>query len=103
MAARTPGGPASRTAATPDQGGTGGSNGISSVYNPLRQACATARQALTQWEELKTKDLMKEIQTERVRLMVVTDQLEQDERRMKHMQVVAANFVLPAGDREDAK
>jgi hypothetical protein len=53
--------------------------------------------------ELKTKDLMKEIQTERVRLMVVTDQLEQDERRMKHMQVVAANFVLPAGDREDAK
>jgi CO/xanthine dehydrogenase Mo-binding subunit len=34
------------TAATPDQGGTGGSNGISSVYNPLRQACATARQAL---------------------------------------------------------
>src|ERR1051325_7644780 len=34
------------TAATPDQGGTGGSNGVASVYNPLRQACATARQAL---------------------------------------------------------
>jgi hypothetical protein len=53
--------------------------------------------------DLKTKDLMKQIQSERVRLMVATDQLEQDERRMRHMQVVAANFGLPAGDREDAK
>jgi hypothetical protein len=53
--------------------------------------------------ELKTKDLMKEIQSERVRLMLATDQLEQDERRMKHMQVVAANLVLPAGDREEVK
>jgi hypothetical protein len=53
--------------------------------------------------ELKTKDLMKEIQSERVRLMLATDQLEQDERRMKHMQVVAANMVLPAGDREEVK
>ena len=34
------------TAATPDQGGTGASNGISGVYVPLRQAAATARQAL---------------------------------------------------------
>lgn len=34
------------TAATPDQGGTGGSNGVSAVYGPLRQAAATARQAL---------------------------------------------------------
>ena len=34
------------TAATPDQGGTGASNGISAVYIPLRQAAATARQAL---------------------------------------------------------
>lgn len=36
------------TAATPDQGGTGASNGVSTVYGPLRQACATARQALLQ-------------------------------------------------------
>ena len=41
------------TAATPDQGGTGGSNGISSVYNPLRQACATARQALLKMASAK--------------------------------------------------
>jgi CO/xanthine dehydrogenase Mo-binding subunit len=34
------------TAATPDQGGTGASNGVSAVYGPLRQAAATARQAL---------------------------------------------------------
>ena len=33
------------TAATPDQGGTGASNGVSSTYGPLRQAAATARQA----------------------------------------------------------
>ena len=36
------------TAATPDQGGTGASNGVSTVYGPLRQAAATARQALLQ-------------------------------------------------------
>jgi anti-sigma factor RsiW len=59
--------------------------------------------AVEQAVELKTRDLMKEIQTERVRLMVATDQLEYDERRMQHLQVVAANVVLPAGDREDAK
>ena len=41
------------TAETPDQGGTGGSNGISSVYNPLRQACATARQALLKMASAK--------------------------------------------------
>src|ERR1041384_6975848 len=40
-------------AATPDEGGTGGSNGISSVYNPLRQACATARQALLKMASAK--------------------------------------------------
>ena len=34
------------TAATPDQGGTGASNGVSSTYSPLRQAAATARQSL---------------------------------------------------------
>ena len=36
------------TAETPDQGGTGNSNGVSAVYVPLRQAAATARQALLQ-------------------------------------------------------
>lgn len=36
------------TAATPDQGGTGASNGVSTTYGPLRQAAATARQALLQ-------------------------------------------------------
>jgi hypothetical protein len=59
--------------------------------------------AVEQAVDLKTKDLMKEIQTERVRLMVATDQLEQDERRVKHLQTVASNMVLPAGDREEAK
>jgi nicotinate dehydrogenase subunit B len=34
------------TAETPDQGGTGNSNGVAAVYVPLRQAAATARQAL---------------------------------------------------------
>jgi len=34
------------TAATPDQGGTGASNGVSAVYGPLRHAAATAKQAL---------------------------------------------------------
>lgn len=34
------------TARTPDQGGTGASNGVSSTYGPLRRAAATARQAL---------------------------------------------------------
>jgi len=53
--------------------------------------------------DLKTKDLMKEIQTERVRLMVVTDQLEQDERRAKGMQISAANWGLPASSREEVK
>jgi nicotinate dehydrogenase subunit B len=36
------------TAETPDQGGTGNSVGVSSIYAPLRQAAATARQALLQ-------------------------------------------------------
>jgi hypothetical protein len=57
--------------------------------------------AVAEAVELKTKDLMKEIQTERVRLMVATDQLEYDEKRAK--QALAANMGLPAGDREDAK
>jgi CO/xanthine dehydrogenase Mo-binding subunit len=34
------------TAATPDQGGSGNSNGVQAEYEPLRQAAATARQAL---------------------------------------------------------
>jgi CO/xanthine dehydrogenase Mo-binding subunit len=34
------------TAATPDQGGSGNSNGVQAEYEPLRQAAATARQEL---------------------------------------------------------
>jgi hypothetical protein len=46
---------------------------------------------------------MKEIQSERVRLMLATDQLEQDERRMQRMQVMAANYGLPERFRGEAK
>jgi anti-sigma factor RsiW len=53
--------------------------------------------------ELKTKDLIKEIQSERVRLTLATDQLEQDEQRMKRMQVIAANYGLPERFREEVK
>ncbi|MGA3237030.1 MAG: hypothetical protein ABSG03_12035 [Bryobacteraceae bacterium] len=53
--------------------------------------------------DLKTKDLMKEIQSERLRLMLATDQLEQDERRMQRMQVMAANYGLPERFRGEAK
>jgi len=41
------------TAGTPDQGGTGGSNGVSTLYGPLRQAAATARQALLEMAAAK--------------------------------------------------
>jgi CO/xanthine dehydrogenase Mo-binding subunit len=41
------------TAATPDQGGTGGSNGVSATYAPLRQAAATARKALVEMASRK--------------------------------------------------
>ena len=41
------------TAETPDQGGTGNSNGVAAVYGPLRQAAATARQALLQMASTK--------------------------------------------------
>ena len=41
------------TAETPDQGGTGNSNGVSAIYGPLRQAAATARQALLQLASTK--------------------------------------------------
>jgi hypothetical protein len=59
--------------------------------------------AVEQAVDLKTKDLLKEIRSERMRLLVATDQLEQDERRVRHLQTVAANVVLPASDREGAK
>ena len=41
------------TAQTPDQGGTGNSNGVAAVYGPLRQAAATARQALLEMASTK--------------------------------------------------
>jgi hypothetical protein len=53
--------------------------------------------------DLKTKDLMKELRSERVRLMVATDQLEQDERRAKGIQISAANWGLPASSLEEVK
>ena len=37
------------TARTPDQGGTGASNGVSSTYGPLRRAAATAGKRCWRW------------------------------------------------------
>jgi hypothetical protein len=51
--------------------------------------------------DLKTKDLMKEIQSDRVRLMLASSQLEQYQRRVN--QVVAANFGLPERYHEEVK
>jgi anti-sigma factor RsiW len=59
--------------------------------------------AVVEAVDLKTKDLMKEIQNERMRLMLATDQLEQDERRMQRMRVMDANYVLPERYRGEAK
>jgi hypothetical protein len=53
--------------------------------------------------ELKTKDLVKEIQSEHVRLMLAADQLEQDEQRMRRMQFLSANLALPETAREEVK
>jgi hypothetical protein len=53
--------------------------------------------------DLKTKDLLKQIHSEHLRLTLATDQLEQDERRMRRLQVVSANLVLPQSAREDVK
>ena len=53
--------------------------------------------------DLKTKDLLKQIQGEHLRLTLATDQLEQDERRMRRMQVLSANLVLPESAREEVK
>ncbi len=61
------------------------------------------RTAVENAVDLKTKDLLKQIQSERLRLALATDQLEQDERRMRRMQVVSANLVLPQSAREDVK
>ncbi len=59
--------------------------------------------AVEQAVELKTKDLMKEIRSERVRLMLATDQLEQDELAGQAHAGSAANYVLPASSREEVK
>jgi hypothetical protein len=61
------------------------------------------RTAVDQAVDLKTKDLLKQIQSEHLRLTLAADQLEEDERRMRRMQVVSANLVLPESAREDAK
>jgi anti-sigma factor RsiW len=50
--------------------------------------------------DTKTQGLMKEIQSQRMRLMLAADQLEEDERRMQRIKVQSANLVLP---NEEAK
>jgi len=81
---------------------------VISVVRPAAPATATVTQAAAVPEaevqrrihaavekavELKTKDLMKEIQSDHVRIMMATAQLEQDERRVNKL--VAANYGLP--------
>jgi anti-sigma factor RsiW len=56
--------------------------------------------AVDQAVDIKTQGLMKEIQSQRVGLMLATDQLEEDERRMQRMKVMSANLGLP---NEEAK
>jgi hypothetical protein len=51
--------------------------------------------------DLKTKGLMKEIQNERVSLMVALDELDHVQRKVK--QLVAANYTLPEPYREEVK
>jgi hypothetical protein len=53
--------------------------------------------------DLKTRDLMKEIQNLRVRVSIATAEFEQDERRAKGMQISAANWGLPVSSREEVK
>jgi anti-sigma factor RsiW len=51
--------------------------------------------------DLKTKDLVQELQNDRMRLMLATAQLEQEERHVNKF--VAANYVLPSRYREEPK
>jgi len=53
--------------------------------------------------DLKTKDLVKEVQNLRVRISIAAVEFEQDERRAKGMQISAANWGLPASSREEVK
>jgi hypothetical protein len=53
--------------------------------------------------DLKTKDLLKELQNLRVRLSIAAAEFEQDERRAKGMQISAANWGLPASSPEEVK
>jgi hypothetical protein len=53
--------------------------------------------------DLKTKDLLKELQSLRVRISIAAAEFEQDERRAKGMQISAANWGLPASSREEVK
>jgi anti-sigma factor RsiW len=51
--------------------------------------------AVDQAVDLKTKDLMKELQSQRMGMMVAVGQLEQVEKRMKYVSVTAANYGIP--------
>lgn len=51
--------------------------------------------------DLKTQDLMKEIQSDRLRLTLATAEIEQNERRVNNL--VSANYVLPERYREEVK
>ncbi len=51
--------------------------------------------------DLKTKGLMQELRSERVRMMVAADQLAEDEQRHQHL--TATNYGLPKAYREDPK
>jgi anti-sigma factor RsiW len=92
------------------------------VFSVMRPAAAEAPAAVTQASavseaevqqrirtaveeavDLKTKDLLKQIQSEHLRLTLATDQLEEDERRMRRMYVLSADLVLPKSAREDLK
>jgi hypothetical protein len=51
--------------------------------------------AVDQAVDLKTKDLMKELQSQRMGMMIAVSQLEQVEKRMKYVSVTAANYGIP--------
>jgi hypothetical protein len=53
--------------------------------------------------DLKTRDLVKELQNLRVRISIAAAEFEQDERRARGMQISAANWGLPASSHEEVK
>ena len=53
--------------------------------------------------DLKTKDLVGELQSLRIRISVAADEFEQDERRAKGREIAQAQWGLPPGSHEEAK